>query len=355
MSGKKRFDFDATSIDEDKGNSGPVSATPRLGPMAAAVRDAGQANKEARSTAPLDELQTLEMAVAMRKLRAANLDLRLLALGEIDEDYLRRDRREIDEDALNELKQSIREQGLSQPIRVDILQDGRFGLNQGRRRLLAFKELYEETSEDRFARIPALVDTAVERESAYRRMVDENLIREDVAFSDLAALAMAYAADTGLEADEAIRRLFASASRQRRAEISAYVKILSTLGGTLKFPQAIGRDLGRVIARKLEVDGADDAFRDALLSQPERDAEAEISILERASRDRTGTRPPARLRMQPRTFRVQAGSGPVRRFDVAVAPGKIVISGSGLDGIEDEDITQFLKSVAQKCRGRDKA
>lgn len=350
MSTTGRFGFGPASFDDDGGHDdAPAAGAPgrRLGPMAAAARDAGEANRAAGGNMRLDQLETLELAVGMKTLRDAELDLRLVNPDDIDEAHLTRDRLEIDRQALEELKQSIRAEGLGSPIRLDLLPDGRLGLNQGRRRLVAFKELYAETREDRFARIPALINRETERESAYRRMVDENLIREDVSFAELAALAIAYGEEVGLPAKEAVDRLFQSVDRNKRWTIGGFVKIIEALGGSLKHPRSIGRDLGRELVRKLDAEGFKAKVVQALEAAPERSSEEELQILTQSLRDRRRAAAAA-PQAAPRKFRIVAGSSDKRRFEVSVSEKKIVISGAGIGAAADDLIREFVEKLAHR-------
>jgi ParB family chromosome partitioning protein len=220
-SGKSRYDFD-TDIDESGTETGadpekrPGIGEGRLGPMAKAIQEAGESAAPYRDVSIKAEKTALEMALELKRLRKANLDLRQLPLDDIDESYLKRDREELDREALDDLKRSIAAKGLSSPIRVDALSDGHFGLNQGLRRLIVFRELRSETGDEKYATIPAFVDEEDERESAYRRMVDENLIRENVTYGEMGLLAIAYAEESGCTPEEAVPRLFASAAKAKR-------------------------------------------------------------------------------------------------------------------------------------------
>jgi ParB family chromosome partitioning protein len=314
--------------------------------MAAAVRDAGRANAEIGGHLGVDELATLELAVEMKALRDAQLDLRMVDLEQIAESHLQRDRTGIDPDALEELKTSIRDQGLALPIRVDLLDDGRYGLNQGRRRLLAFRALYAETGDPRYARIPALVDKAGERESAYRRMVDENLIREDVSLGELAGLAISYAEETSIAPDVAVERLFASAHRNRRWTIREFVKLLAAIGDVLHHPKAISRDLGRKLARKID-GGEAQSIRSALDAAPDRSEADEVAILEAVSSSQKARRAPrTRPAVAPaRKFRVTPKHGKGRRYDVSVTEKKIVISGKDVGTIGDDRIRELIEKL----------
>ena len=354
MTKKGRFGFGSGTFDSEPARveESPVAGEThkaRLGPMATAVRDAGRANAEIGGHLGVDELATLELAVEMKALREAQLDLRMVGLEQIEESHLQRDRTEIDPDALEELKTSIREQGLALPIRVDLLDDGRYGLNQGRRRLLAFRALHAETGDPRYSRIPALVDKASERESAYRRMVDENLIREDVSLAELAGLAIGYAEEASIAPDEAVERLFASANRNRRWTIREFVKLLAAIGDALRHPKAISRDLGRKLARKID-GGEAQSIRSALEASPDRSDADEIAILEAVSTGHKSLHEPrARRAIVPaRKFRVVPKSGNGRRYDISVTDKKIVISGKDVGGIGDDKLRELIEKLVSE-------
>lgn len=348
-----KFDFSDRFLDQDA-ESVPRAPSaepsrPRLGPMATAIRDSAEAAQKGSGSLQIDELETLELAVQMQQLREASLDLRLVDPEAVDTEYLTRDRSKIDRDALEELKTSIKENGLGTPIRVEEGKGGRLLLNQGRRRLLAFLELKAETGEERFAAIPALVEPAGEREAAYRRMVDENAVREDVGFAELAALAIAYAEEAAIDVDEAVKRLFGSLQRMRRWSIGEFVRVLSLLGPSLRHANLLPRDDGLELAKRLkDLDFAEKAA-EALNAEPERDAARELAILRELLQG--GVSKPRRSRSAggflPRKLRIKCGPAGERRFDVAITDKKIVISGVRLAQVEEEKLRAFLEEVAR--------
>jgi ParB family chromosome partitioning protein len=82
-------------------------------------------------------------AVKWRDMNDAGLAVQMIALNQIDAEYLRRDRVFDDPDAMNELRASIKANGLRSPIEVVATDEG-FGLVSGQRRLNAFLALAEE-------------------------------------------------------------------------------------------------------------------------------------------------------------------------------------------------------------------
>lgn len=351
MTGKKRFDFGVSEFAaKPVGTVSEVAASEkkRLGPMAAAIRDSGEASQKFRADLQVGEIETLELAVQMKQLRRAKLDLRLIALESIDENYLARDRTDMDSSALEELKSSIRANGLGAPIRVDQLDGDRYGLNQGRRRLVAFRELYLETGDVAFAKIPALVDAAGARDNAYRRMVDENLIREDVSYAEMAMLALAYSEESGRSIEEAIPTLYASASDTKRSHIAAFARLLALLGDVIRFPSALPRNLGLQLAGRVRDLETAENVRTALAAQAAATADEERAILESVvSSSPTSSRARGAASTSKVTkFRMMVGPGHKRRVDVAIAQKRVVISGFTETEIDVNALRAFIEAMA---------
>jgi ParB family chromosome partitioning protein len=118
---------------------------------------------------------------------------------------------------------------------------------------------------------------------SYRRMVDENLIRKDVSFAEMARLARAYAADPQTRCDDidkAVTVLFRSASYQKRSYIRAFAELLELIGDRLLHPQALGRNLGLDLRRRIEAEPSLVGLLCAALdAAPARTAVEELAIL----------------------------------------------------------------------------
>lgn len=352
MSGKDKFEFGAEGFGEDdlEETSSAADGGPRkqrLGPMAAAVRDAGAADKALRASGRVNEIEMLELAVDMKALRAAKLDVRLIPIGEIVEDYLRRDRQGVDQEGLDELKRSILDEGLGSPIRVDMLDDGRYGLNQGKRRLMAFQQLWAETKEQRFSRIPALVDHASERQSAYRRMVDENLIREDISHAEMAMLAIAYSEESGCSDENAVGQLYGSVSRQRRAHITTFVRVMRGIGDLIRFPREITRDLGLSIGSKIKDEAWLEKIRNALSTTSASTPEAERLAIEAVLKARTSQKTRSH-EDEGETFRMLVGPEKKRRVDVSVKGKRITISGIRHGEVDIDRLRAFIEELTSE-------
>lgn len=261
---------------------------PRRGPMATAVQE-NKAALEARAAAEAAiRAENDALAAELVRLKGLGLVVDLVPVDAVDTTKLVRDRimTAADEMELAELKESIRDIGLSNPIRVEPGAGGRYELVQGLRRLTAYRQLHEETRDPRYATIPAgLMTDAGSLDLLYRRMVDENLVRKDISFAEMAALARDYAADprTGCtDPDKAVTILFQSAGYQKRSYIRAFVTVIDRLGEMLEFPTEIPRNLGLELRRRLDLEpGIAAAIRDELARWDNRSVEDELGVLRR--------------------------------------------------------------------------
>ena len=280
MSKRRVFDinFEAEETDVPAGTD---SAETRRGPMASAISE---------NAAALEQRQTAETAIRAENDRLAHEYVALkkdgaivarVTLADVRTTKLVRDRAAGRDPELDELKASIVAVGLSNPIHVEDTGQG-YELIQGFRRLAAFKELFGETGDDRYAKIPAALQASgAQLDQLYRRMVDENLVRRDISFAEMAGLALSYAKRTaGVTARDAVDLLFASAGRQKRSYIRHFAVLVHTLGADLNYPEAVPRALGLKLVKALDADAKLKAQIVSVLSaQPNRSAEEEVQIL----------------------------------------------------------------------------
>jgi ParB family chromosome partitioning protein len=280
MSKKKRgfdIDFDATDLPEPE-----AQPEARRGPMAAAITENAAAVNSRQQAENAIRAENDALAHEHVRLKKAGLITDLIPLDLIRTDKLTRDRAEGRDAEIDELKQSIRDIGLSNPIRVEAVGDT-YELIQGFRRFTAYRELFDETQDDAFARIPAGINARGEDTlRLYRRMVDENLVRRGVSFGEMAQLAINYRAqDPNVESyDRAVELLYASAGRQKRNYIKHFVRLLALVGDDLHHAAALPRATGLALVKRLD-DNSDEKARlaDMLSSQPNRNADEEQAIL----------------------------------------------------------------------------
>jgi ParB family chromosome partitioning protein len=288
MSKRRVFDidFDDTSVPAGTDPDAPPAPEPRRGPMAAAITenaDALLARQQAEAAIREENDRLAHEYVALRK---NGQIVGLVDVHAIRAEKLIRDRTATRDPELDELKASIRSVGLSNPIRVEEVADG-YELVQGFRRLSAYRELLAETGDSRFARIPATLEArGAQLEMLYRRMVDENLVRRDISFAEMAQLAVSYGARTGQTigyGGDPVDVLFASAGRQKRSYIRHFAQLLRELGDALKFPEAIPRSTGLGLVKLLDASPRSAGQLRALLeAHPDRDAASELGLLRQA-------------------------------------------------------------------------
>ncbi len=259
-------------------------AEARRGPMATAISENAEALKARAAAEQNIRAENDRLAHEFVRLKKLGLVVDRIPLDQISTSKLVRDRAITRDPELEELKSSIRSIGLSNPIRVEEAADGAYQLVQGFRRLSAYRALYEETGESDFASIPAgLIARGETLQGLYRRMVDENLVRRDISFAEMAQLALSYAQDpeTGCDlVEEAVGHLYASAGRQKRSYIRHFAELLEIIGGELRFAEAIPRALGLDLKKKLaEDDSLAAALVQALQQDAAQTAEGELAIL----------------------------------------------------------------------------
>ena len=289
MSRKRRmFEID---MPEDSPDTFPAGKTPaaetRRGPMATAISETAESSRDrARIEA---EIRAENDALAQEhvRLKRAGLVTDMIALDVIDTTKLMRDRAPGPDFELAELVASIRDIGLSNPIRVEPAANGRYELIQGFRRLSAYRELLKDTGDAAsWGQIPAGIAARGDAlEQLYRRMVDENMVRKDISFAEMAQLAVHYAMDPqteGNDADKAVAVLFKSAGYQKRSYIRKFIPLVERLGEALQFPHEIPRALGLALAQQLEeVPGLAGAIKAELKDWDNRSVKEELDILRR--------------------------------------------------------------------------
>lgn len=209
-------------------------------------------------------------------------------LSEVAPAHLVRDRVQLDRGELEALKASIAAHGQRVPAELTLLTaegDHRYGLIAGWRRLQALSELYEETGEDKFAVLRALLRSNGAAAESYIAMVEENEIRTGLSYYERARV-VAKATERGVFPDRqtALRQLFATASRAKRSKIGSFIEIYDALGPALSFPTEIPERLGLMLVGRLR-QGAGAEITAALAAAAPADAASEITLLTRLTKD----------------------------------------------------------------------
>lgn len=266
------------------------AATPvshRRGPMATAIGETAVSARERQEIEARIRAENDSLAHEHVRLRRLGLVLDQVPLQRIDTTKLVRDRKLGPDPELEDLKASILSIGLSNPIRLEEAGQGRFELIQGFRRFSAYKSLLEETGDaEAWGVIPAAVAPQGEgMETLYRQMVDENLVRKDVSFYEMAQLALDYAADPATQEsdpDRAVALLFKSARYQKRSYIRSFIKVAQRMGPILAYPEEMPRAVGLALAQRIdEDDGTVARIADELSGWDGRSIADELSVVRR--------------------------------------------------------------------------
>lgn len=302
MSRKRRvFDMDMPFEDNVQAEPAAAARDARRGPMATAISETVESTRERARIEAEIRAENDALAKEHVRLKKAGLITDLIPLDRIVTDKLIRDRAPGDDPELTELVVSIRDIGLSNPIQVEPRDDGNYELIQGWRRLSAYRILLDETGDhEQWASIPAGIAARGDvLEALYRRMVDENMVRKDISFGEMAQLALNYARDPNTDEsdpEKSVSFLFKSAGYQKRSYIRSFIKLVDELGDDLHHIAEIPRALGlALVARLQEVDGLSDAIRAELRGWHGRTAADELQVL-RGFAEPTGA---ARAKVKP--------------------------------------------------------
>ncbi|RWR05685.1 ParB/RepB/Spo0J family partition protein [Paenirhodobacter populi] len=288
MKKRRIFDIDLPEEEETFPAGKPEESPARRSPMAAAITENAESLRERRAVE--DQIRAENDALAAEHVRMKRLGLivDMVPLDAVECWKLVRDRVKGDDYELTELVASIRDLGLSNPIRVEAREDGKYELIQGYRRLSAYRQLLEETGDaEKWGRIPAgILPRGEDLDGLYRRMVDENLVRKDISFAEMAMLALNYVRDPQTaenDPDKAVALLFQSAGYQKRSYIRQFVRLMDRIGEDLRFAQHIPRALGLKLVTVLEERPERAAqIRAVLKDWDNRSVSDEIAVLQKA-------------------------------------------------------------------------
>ena len=251
-------------------------------PIADVAHDAASANALA------EVVQTLTDARNEGRL------IQRLPLHLIDAEHLVRDRIAADAEEMAVLKDSIRQRGQQTAIEVVALEDGRYGLISGWRRLGALRDLLSETKEPAFETVLALIRNPADAAESYVAMVEENEIRVGLSYYERARIVARSVDRSVFRSDRvALAQLFASVSRSKRSKIGQFVTLVRQLDQGLKHPVEITERSGLALVRALESDESlAPRLISALNAAPKRSAEEEAAIIARTlSRSETPAAP----------------------------------------------------------------
>ena len=336
MSSKNKFGFAPLE---------PTTERPQrsrsVGPMGAAVRDAADNLQESTAAKVEQRRRNSEDAEAFRAAQQEGRVLVVIPLEDIATDDLPRDRLDLEgvavSDEMEELKASIRDRGQKEPVEVFKGPDGRYQLKKGWRRFTALSQLYRETGEESFAAIIARVETGdADRISRYVDMVEENVVREDLTFAEMAQVAIVAAQDEGVaevDASELVNRLYAALHKTKRSYIRSFVFMLNVLGDSLKWPKAVARNLGVEVARAI--------------SNPE-EVEALKAELERCANPDAQTKV-LKAFVTTEVKAVREAPKPKQKFEFFVGQTKVTARAGECRLVSDVDFTALPKGALEEA------
>ncbi len=322
----------------------PVRRERSVGPMGAAVREAAESLTDATDAKVEKRRQNAKDSEAFRAAQDEGRVLSALDLSQIATDDLPRDRMDLDavavSDEMEELKASIRVRGQKEPIEVYRGPDGSFQLKKGWRRFTAMSQLLAETGDVRFGTITARIERSEEgRLGRYIDMVEENVVREDLTFAEMAQVAITAAQDAAVgepDPDALVARLYGSLHKMKKSYIRSFVFLLSQLGDVLPYPKAIPRNLGADVSRALKSKCAAEPLRKKLqmCHSMEEQSKALTAFVEAAK----GVPEPQKKKLEPREkFEFHVGN-----FKVTARRGECRI-------VSKDDFAAFPKPLLERA------
>ncbi|WP_176219180.1 ParB/RepB/Spo0J family partition protein [Planktotalea arctica] len=270
---------------------------------------------DASSAAALEELSE-----TLRRARAEGRMITPIALTQIDESYLVRDRVPVDDEDMASLRNSLKARGQQTPIEVVALGDHRYGLISGWRRLQALRAIGRES-------VNAIISPPRDAPDAYIAMIEENEIRVGLSYFERARIVVKAVEAGVFESDKsALQSLFSNASRAKRSKIKSFIPVAQTLGNALKFPTQMGERIGLQLSKALITDSAAPRrILSALSAAQPASAEDEQDVLNRALKNGLETKKEPTL---PKPVKAKAPSiSPVPGIHLSTEGDSITLQG----------------------------
>ena len=253
-------------------------------PIAQVSGDAAQHIQTATTEARAAQAKIAADANDLREAKETGLLMVALPLAQIDADAMVRDRMDLGEDDMSELRQSIAANGLRLPIEVFELPNDdlgpRYSLVSGYRRFIAVKSLHQTSGDLKYATIRAIVRPRAEADVAFVAMVEENEVRAQLTPYERGRIAVISAQQGAFaNVEDAVNRLYATASKAKRSKVRSFAAIFETLGDLLAFPESLSEKRGLRLAQALR-SGSDAELRDALARRVPENCEQEWATVE---------------------------------------------------------------------------
>lgn len=281
----KRKRLEAPGSEELADLEADFAAKPLPGRMGLGAPIAQIAGEIARVAEPLDIDKRVSIAQnsvdaeAWRQAVGQGRVISDLALDLIELHYIMRDRILVEASELEELKTSIRTHGMRLPIEVVAMENGRYGLISGWRRVTVLHQLQEEDPAA-WATVKAIIRPPYEAAELYTAMVEENELRSQVTPYERGRIAVIAASQGAFaDTDSAIDTIFAAASKAKRSKIRSFAFVHDELGDMLKFPTDLSERNGLRLAYALR-EGYGQQMRSALFGTKAMGPAMEWAVLE---------------------------------------------------------------------------
>lgn len=180
----------------------------------------------------------------------------------------------------------------------------------------------------------ASVRAPSEASQAYTAMVEENEIRVGLSYFERAHIVRS-AVKGGVFASEAeaLKTLFASASRAKRSKIKSFLPVIEHLGAALTYPNALTERTGLALAARITDDPQfAPRLRDRLRKARPDEAELETQLLGKALSDKTTATAP----------KTRATPAPAGDISITFKPGDLHLTGAGVTQALADNIRALL-------------
>ena len=303
---------------------------------------------EAAATSALDHL-----AYELHDARASGRMVIDIPLGEIQADYIERDRVAQNDEDMNTLKQSLVSRGQQTPIEVvERTRKGPrcgYGLISGWRRYCALVALFEDTKDPKFGRVKALLRQPEDLPATYLAMVEENEIRANLSHFERARIVVKSVDQAVFETDKAaLNGLFGAVSRAKRSKIKAFMPIVRLLDGVLEFPESLSERLGLALSHALvDTPAIVPQLTEALSLARPQDGEAERAVVSKVLEGRATSEKKETLKggLESKMPREEVSPGVFVRPD---KNGGMVVEGPAFDAEFRKDILTWLRQRADQ-------
>lgn len=201
-------------------------------------------------------------------------------------------------------------------------------------------QLYGETGEGQCATAIARVEARQgDRIPRHVDMVEENVVREDPTFAEMAQVAVTEAQDEGVDAgnpSELVNRLYGAVDKTKRSPMRSFVFLLSVLEDSLKWPKEASRNLGVEVSCAIK--GADQTYALKSWFADGHSAAAQTKLLE-SFLETVRRQSPWK----------NADASPKQKFEFHVGKTKVTLRSGECRSVSDRDFAAVPKDLPDEA------